>query len=994
MKQRRFIAVVLVLTLLLGLLPAAALAAVGTGWDDDCRGNKQMDTLGNVTYGQHDWVKQSETPGSSCTIKGTAEYRCSYCGANATRETKAPGHKWGSWQTTKEATCTRQGEETRKCKVCGKKETRETDKLAHKWGEWTVTVEATDFSMGMHVHTCAVCGTEKSADFYPDPTYKKGDIGDGVKELQEKLNAAGYDCGAADGQFGKKTEAAVKALEAANGFTTDGIAWPGVQKWLTEPEAEPEPESAPKEDEDDYGWEPPGDISTYSGPSLPPLPDEVAGETYHTSAKHSTAEYTYTASSGDADGSDLKPGDKARVEVTITNTGTEPLWIGLAPYYSDTKFISCDSGAKSVWVYVENTYYLHLPGESSQWTLQIDREITEEDLANGYIMDFSEWRAYPQAYFDKEGTQSYPAGWPFSSGSSLEHPVFASLGDPCLQCTVVPGKSAVNLDEHDSLWCQAQLRNTGGRLLHNAEADVFLWDKDTGAYTYSETFDLSHFVFFPVDSIPYGSDLHEHTSGDYSYPLSMWDLENSIDGATRFAIRGRAWTLDGEMIETELVPREFYPFTVDVWAELAETPAAQAPENGFVKAKVRVGNDGSDTFSAGWASTYYDPLTEMYYYDHTVEIHGDDLTWLHEGTAKEFEVWIKPRPEDIQAGEVRRRLKVYFYRWIREGGRSVYADTPKEEVIGYFHGDASEETRILDFVIPLLAPETESAPEPVPTREPARDACVRTLDGHGDGVAEYTLTYCASHARLRESTEEALASAGDEREKAIEAAMEQWREALDAEYEALLNQLGEESKAAVEAERAAFNEMLEARRAMLAQAQPGGEAEVGQRVLEMLMRKVSEICYERHAAPNPRADLLANADPVALEPGLEVWPCEVFAAPIPNGERTRETLCADHRDIERRAEELTTASTPETATEVWQEVKQLWLAALNAQTDARWLTADEAGRALIAEERERFGEWLTAREALLNVLYPDQSAVIQEVLSQAIRARVLGNCGD
>ena len=35
MKQRRFIAVVLVLTLVLGLPPAAAHAAVGTGWDDD-----------------------------------------------------------------------------------------------------------------------------------------------------------------------------------------------------------------------------------------------------------------------------------------------------------------------------------------------------------------------------------------------------------------------------------------------------------------------------------------------------------------------------------------------------------------------------------------------------------------------------------------------------------------------------------------------------------------------------------------------------------------------------------------------------------------------------------------------------------------------------------------------------------------------------------------------------------------------------------------------
>ena len=985
MKQLRITAILLVLAMLLGLLPAALAEQPGST-DTYC--SKTMN-------GQHSWGDWATTQKATCTQAGSRTRTCGRCGYKQTESIPKTGHSWGSWKTTKEATCSKKGEQTRKCSVCGKTETRETDRKAHTWGEWVIVTEPTDFTMGAHTHTCQVCGKEKTEDFYPDPTYKKGDKGAGVKDLQNKLNAAGYDCGKADGDFGKKTEAAVKAIEEAHGIKPDGIAWPGVQKWLTPPESEPEPEPGPEPepepDEDDYGWEPPEDITVFSGPSLPPLPDEVAGETYHTSAKHSTAEYTYTASSGDADGSGLKLGDKARVEVTITNTGTEPLWIGLAPYYSFTKFISCDSGAKSVWVYVENTYYLHLPGESSQWTLQIDREITEEDLANGYIMDFSEWRAYPQAYFDKEGTQSYPAGWPFSSGSSLEHPVFASLAGPHLNCKVVPGKSAVSLDEHDSLWCQAQLRNTGGRLLHNAEADVFLWDKDTGEYTYSETFDLSHFVFFPVDSIPHGSDLHEHTSGDYCYPLSMWDLENSIDGATRFAIKGRAWTLDGEMIETELVPREFYPFTVDVWAELAETPAAQAPEDGFVKAKVRVGNDGSDTFSASWASTYCDPLTEMYYFDHTVEIHGDDLTWLHEGTAKEFEVWIKPRPEDIQAGEVRRRLKVYFYRWIREGGRSVYADTPKEEVIGYFHGDASEETRILDFVIPLLAPETESAPEPVPTREPARDACVRTLDGHGDGVAEYTLTYCASHARLRESTEQTLASAGDEKKEVLEAAMEKWREALDAEYGALLSQLGETDKAIVEAERAAFMEQLEARRTLLLQTRPGRESEVGQLVLEMLMRKVSEMCYERHTSPDARADILSSADPAALEPGDEVWPCEVFTASIPNGERTRETLCADHRDIERRAEELTVA--PDVDEEAWRQVKLLWLVELDKFTNERYIAADEAERALIAADRIAFGQWLTVREALLNALWPDQPATVQEVLAQAIRARVLETCG-
>ena len=328
MKRQRLTAILLTLVLFLTQLPVTALAAVGPKWNDECRGNKQTDKQGNITYGKHDWVKQSETPGSSCTSKGTADYKCSYCGARATRKTKAPGHKWGSWKTTKQATCTEKGEETRKCKVCGKKETRETDKKKHPWGEWIVTAEPTDFSMGTHTHACQECGTEESADFYPDPTYKKGDSGDGVKGLQEKLNAAGYDCGTADGKFGKKTEAAVQALEADHSFPPDGIAWPGVQKWLTppepkdEPESEPEPEDDPEpgEDGDGYGWEPPEEIAVFSGgPSLPPLPDEAATETYDSTPHYDSAVYTYTAYSEDVDGSGLKADDRARVEATVKN---------------------------------------------------------------------------------------------------------------------------------------------------------------------------------------------------------------------------------------------------------------------------------------------------------------------------------------------------------------------------------------------------------------------------------------------------------------------------------------------------------------------------------------------------------------------------------------------------------------------------------------------------------------------------------------------------
>lgn len=61
------------------------------------------------------------------------------------------------------------------------------------------------------------------------PTLRKGDRGDEVKTLQAALNEAGYDCGAADGIFGKKTKAAVQAFQKAHALSVDGIC--GRQTW-------------------------------------------------------------------------------------------------------------------------------------------------------------------------------------------------------------------------------------------------------------------------------------------------------------------------------------------------------------------------------------------------------------------------------------------------------------------------------------------------------------------------------------------------------------------------------------------------------------------------------------------------------------------------------------------------------------------------------------------------------------------------------------------
>ena len=69
----------------------------------------------------------------------------------------------------------------------------------------------------------------------------QGCTGNDVTELQKKLNAAGFDCGPADGVFGPRTATAVIALQKACGIGVDGIVGPQTREALNKPIPAPKP---------------------------------------------------------------------------------------------------------------------------------------------------------------------------------------------------------------------------------------------------------------------------------------------------------------------------------------------------------------------------------------------------------------------------------------------------------------------------------------------------------------------------------------------------------------------------------------------------------------------------------------------------------------------------------------------------------------------------------------------------------------------------------
>ena len=71
-----------------------------------------------------------------------------------------------------------------------------------------------------------IIGTDTWDSLEVDGVLKQGARGAKVRGLQNELNARGLQAGAADGIFGSKTQAAVKALQRAGGIAVDGIVGP------------------------------------------------------------------------------------------------------------------------------------------------------------------------------------------------------------------------------------------------------------------------------------------------------------------------------------------------------------------------------------------------------------------------------------------------------------------------------------------------------------------------------------------------------------------------------------------------------------------------------------------------------------------------------------------------------------------------------------------------------------------------------------------------
>ena len=531
MKFRKIVSVILALTMLAGLMPAAF------GEDMPCR---------------HVWeLMEGESEEPTCYSEGVRMYRCINCG-DVEREVVPKSHSYGPWKTEKEATCTENGRESHKCRICGNIEKRWTKKADHIWSEWAVFKEPTALSAGMISRFCQVCGTGEEKEYYPEGTLFRGDKGEAVTALQELLNKAGFNAGKADGDFGRGTERAVKAAEEAFGLTADGIGWPGLAKLLRSGSGEGggygwEPPKDDADEEEDFGWEPPEDDEEE--------PDDSGAVSPASFGPDAPGAYDYDVEQKEyVSGKGLSVGDWVEVPFSITNTGTRPIVIQFHTSFSD-KLVSWDTGDLQILYW---DYTVHMPGDSS--TITIKRQVEAKDLEDpAYVPVYCAMIALPLEYFIKDETTgkyhyagNYPDEWParFDSGeghSMLRSDVaYVAIGDPLLDLKLSYTDCPRKVDE-DNVPVDLTILNLGCEELYGFEADLYVWDKDAGKFAFRETI-TSEDVHFP----PYTSKWADAPCDPYLYPVTLSDLENSEDGTARIAFQLRSHLLNGEEISSEL----------------------------------------------------------------------------------------------------------------------------------------------------------------------------------------------------------------------------------------------------------------------------------------------------------------------------------------------------------------------------------------------------------------------------------------------------------
>lgn len=1047
------------------------------GWCGDC-GKEQYETIPALGHDWGPWVSRAD---ATCT-EGTIERRyCNRCGKEESREVNALGHNWGSWKTTKEPTCTESGKQEHTCTRCGKQETdtisalghnwgkvnviRESTciekgqakhtcsrcgktetyslKLAdHKWGEWHVALEPKPCSKGYEERKCSVCGKTEQRDLYPDGTLFRGDKSDAVRHLQEALNAAGYDCGKADGIFGKKTEAAIKQFQQDQGMDPDGVGYPCL----------------------------PGKLDDLTYPTAPPDPDVIVPPTV-----------TLALLTPPANGEYYELGEELVFEETMVNNGNyryEEMCLMFrfnSPFEDGNNLCDQSSGtsldAGSSWSTSYNAYV-----------------ITEEDMMRGSVTCYGAG-LYPFASnqrldMDDFGTTmgrvlaapiTVPVGsegdeptpdWfeqitltkSISGNSPFAYGTAAAPGDEIeyiLTLTNNTDRTMVDVEIIDplkgnnedsvvtlgetlapgqSLSCSFSYAVTAadaeaGEVINTATAWWVFEDDTVTAYnTNSNTVTvpvgdtnvegwlakacygtpMNGFAFMPGETIHYVLTLYNTGSVPFKtvdimdplcgMPYSLGTFENVQPGES--AEVSFDYTVTEEDAENAQVTNQGCAVcvlddgaSITVESNTVIVPATDAPFGIFsemvvTKAETSSPANGSYytegetiTYTITYANTGEIDFGETIVYDALNPVGSGEIAsaeMLHSGETRSCTFQYTVTAADVQKGYVANIALVSF----DENGitRSEKSNIVISDTDG--NPDADEPEFPGSITTPIIL--SGEGEDYVP--------CMCELLSRGNSGAEYETSYCSLHVDTQNAIKTMLSTATTDAAelKVWQYTRVLWQTEIDEMYEAILLACDPIARINVMDERIQFYAMIGCHEAVLNDLYHDQPALVAGKIAEMLMNKSVSMCYELHTAPEARVDALVHVPADSYQP-VDCIYCIRIPVELDNGHvRYAEQLCNSHAlTLQMRDALIAAAEDPVTA---WETVQQLWN--IEMQMGYNMLTAqmDADGRNAMMADYKVFINWMASRTTILRAFYPDQPELVLELIARAAMERVVDIC--
>ena len=900
-------------------------------------GDMETSSLG---YGDHNytgWVLYQE---GNCVEQGIYSRYCIVCGDYDLFYTGYGDHRYGDWQVQQEATCTQEGVRVRTCYLCGTQETEVTGMLAHSYGDWQVRQKASCTQEGIRFRTCTVCQAEDTevsgmlAHTYGDwtVTKKATAFSQGERERScsvcKKTEKESFD---PEGTLrrGDRGEAVVSLQKALNEAGCDCGNADGIFGVKTEA-AVSMFERSHEMKEDGIAW--PGVQAVLQGREPE---SEMEGQTEARTQAQTETETEHTEAASEAQS---ETETEAQPE---TETGTEP---EAQPETETEAQSETETGTEKE----------AKPETETETEAQTEIE-TESETQTG---DKDTRSAL--SLICEEISVPENGSW-YTEGEMVEYLITASNSTDSVYRNMMLYEARYN----GALWGQVQAECESGS---------------------SETAMCRHQVT--------RLDVEEGT-------VSFWGYAKYLDE------EGNEQTAYSNMVRVETAS--------------ALEPSVDVRSDGKMTAALRIlSSPANGSFYTEGETIRYELDTE----NGTAEqsrMTGCVLSGGHReilcdlpGVAplekQQFYYDYMVTKEDVEAGYV---LSFGTVTWIRS--------------------DSDEQS---EMVTPAVFADTDGIQEDLEkagmytgTELEDDSFCTSRLTGENAHSCVYEIQYDNVHGAIAAYILEAVGQAKTEEERIDARKMGQalWMAALDNMYtltenEAARSTAGEtdgevradadyskpEKSERILNEKAAFYRMAAAWRSDLELLYPDEPETVARKLAELYEMRCLDMCIELHTAPGNREDSMMRDDitqAAVSEDPQEQWPG--YQASWIDENTTMLTVTWNEEGTQRmgaiRAMLKDAKEHPELFTvedeqrsplaEAWEKAQSFWLWEDNTLMTQRFILVSGDGlenmREVLYTSRKAFREWLTARGELLDVLYPDQPEICEELLSRARFERVL-----